>query len=97
MTNQEILKARVIPVDVNGDPFNAGVCNGCIAATLSDVNDLSYPGYIQPRLLAGDIKVTDVNGNVSVLSFDLKEISLFRVKKVWSTGTTADMGIVVLY
>ena len=73
------------------------VCNGCVPAVLSDTVDLAKPGYIQPRLLAGNIKVTDVNGNVSTLAFDAKEISAFRVKRVWSTGTTADMGIVVLY
>ena len=76
---------------------NVGVCNGCIDAVLSDTVDLVHPGYIQPRLLAGNIKFTDVNGNVSTLAFDQKEISPFRVKRVWSTGTTAAMGIVVLY
>jgi len=73
------------------------VCNGCVTAILSDTVDLAHPGYIQPRLLAGNIKVTDVNGNVSTLAFELKEISLFRVKRVWSTGTTANMGILIVY
>jgi len=68
-----------------------------VAAALSDTVDLAHPGYIQPRLLAGNVKVTDVNGNDSTLAFDLKEISAFRVKRVWLTGTTADMGIVVIY
>lgn len=85
------------PVDATGNAQNVGVCNGCVAAALSDTVDLLHPGYIQPRLLAGNIKVTDVNGNVSTLAFDAKEVSLFRVKRVWLTGTTADMGIVVLY
>ena len=84
-------------VDAGGKPFNVGVCNGCVDATLSDTVDLANPGYIQPRLLAGNIKVTDVNGNVSTLAFDAKEVSLFRVKRVWSAGTTPNMGIVVLY
>ena len=80
--------------DINS---NKGVCNGCIPAGLSDTVDLAHPGYIRPTFLAGNIKVTDVYGNISTLAFDLKEVSLFRVKRVWSTGTTANMGIVVIY
>lgn len=74
-----------------------GVYTGCVAAALSDTVDLAHPGFIQPRLLPGNIKVTDVAGNVSTLAFDAKEVSLFKVARVWSTGTTADMGIVVIY
>ena len=88
---------RATPVPVSPVPPNVGVCDGCVAAALSDTVDLAHPGYIQPRLLPGNIKVTDVNGNVITLAFDAKEISLFRVKRVWSTGTTANMGIVVIY
>ena len=76
---------------------DTGVYTGCIPAVLSDTVDLVNPGFIQPRLLAGNIKVTDVAGNVSTLAFDAKEVSLFKVARVWSTGTTANMGIVVIY
>ena len=89
------LRETAVPVTVPFD--NVGVCNGCIAAVLSETVDLSHPGFIQPRLLEGNIKVTDENGNVSTLAFDKKEISAFRVKRVWVTGTTANMGIVVIY
>lgn len=84
-------------VDNTGNQFNVGVCNGCVAATLSDSVDLTQSGYIQPRLLAGDIKFTDVNDNVDTLTFELKEISPFRVKRVWSSGTTSNMGIYIYY
>ncbi len=84
-------------IDNTGNQFNVGVCNGCVAAQLSDTVDLTQSGYIQPRALAGDIKVTDVNDNVNTLTFELKEISPFRVKRVWSSGTTANMDIYVYY
>ena len=84
-------------VDASGAQFNAGVCNGCVVAALSDTVDLTHPGYIQPRLLTGTVVVTDVNGNDSTIILDLKETTLFRVKRVKSTGTTASMGIVVYY
>lgn len=86
----------VIITDIE-NPTMVGVCNSCVPAVLSDTVDLAQAGYIQPRLLAGSIKVTDVAGNESTLAFDLKETSLFRVRRVWNSGTTADMGIVVLY
>lgn len=89
------LRATALPI--SQIPATSGACNGCVAASLSDSVNLTNPGWIQPRLLAGTIKVTDMNDNVSSLVFELKEVSLFRVKRVWSTGTTADMGIVVLY
>lgn len=82
------------------DFFNvpeAGVARGSMAAVLSDTVDLATPGWIQPRLLAGNIKFTDVAGNTDTWAFDLKEISPMKVKRVWSTGTTANMGIKVIY
>jgi len=88
---------KTMLIDTSGLQFNVGVCNGVNQAVLSDTVDLVNYGYIQPRLLAGNIKVTDVNNNVNTLAFDQKEISLFRVKRIWVTGTTANMGIVVYY
>jgi len=75
----------------------SGVCNGVIDAVLSDSVELKQVGWIQPRLLAGTIKFTTVNGEVHSWAFDLKETSFVKVKKVWSTGTTPAMGIVVYY
>jgi len=66
-------------------------------AVLSDTVDLANFGWIRPELLAGTIKYTTVNGDVKTKAFDLKELSLVRVRKVWLTGTTADMGIVVYF
>lgn len=82
------------------EPFfieNNDIANGEYTATLSDTVDLANPGWIQPILLAGTIKYVTVNGEVRTKAFDLNETSLVRVKQVWLTGTTADMGIVVYY
>lgn len=84
-------------VDQNGDQFNAGVCNASILANISDTVDLLHPGYIQPRLLGGTVVVTDMDNNDSTLELDLKECTLFIVKRVKSTGTTPNMGIRVYY
>ena len=74
-----------------------GIGTGEYTAALSDTEDLPTPGWIRPMLLAGTIKYTTERGEVRTNPFDLKETSLVRVKRVWSTGTTADMGIVVIY
>lgn len=77
--------------------INVGVADDEYDAVLSDTVDLAHPGWIQPLLLAGTIKYTTARGSVRTRAFDLKEVSPFRVKRVWSNGTTADMGIVVIY
>jgi hypothetical protein len=74
-----------------------GVCDGINTAVLSDTVDLINPGWIQPRTTAGDIVVMDMHGNTVTLTFELNEVSLFRVKRILLTGTTASMGIVVYY
>jgi len=75
-----------------------GIGAGEYTAVLSNDDDLPTPGWIRPMLLAGDIKYTTERGEVrGPYAFDLKETSLVRVKRVWLTGTTADMGIVVIY
>jgi hypothetical protein len=84
-------------VDSDGSQSDFGVACGCVDAVLSDTVDLAHPGYFEPRLLAGNIKVTDMYDNVSTLAFDLKELSRFKVKRIWLTGTTADMGIKIYY
>lgn len=73
-----------------------GVCNGCVDAALSDTVNLPHYGYFEARTAAGDVKFTDVNDNVKTMAFDALECSKFRVKRVWSTGTTAT-GIVIYY
>lgn len=64
-------------------------------AVLSDEDDLENLGWIQPTLLAGTIKYTTEKGNVRIRQFDLKETSLVKVRRVWLTGTTVGMGIIV--
>lgn len=75
-----------------------GVATGEYTAVLSDTEDLPIYGWIRPMLLAGNIKYVTEKGEVrGPYAFDLKEASLVRVRRVWLTGTTADMGIVVIY
>lgn len=73
----------------------SGIATREEAAVLSDTVDLLNYGWIQPTLLAGTIKYTTEAGNVTTRDFDLKEVSLVRVRRIWLTGTTANMGIVV--
>jgi hypothetical protein len=74
-----------------------GVASGVGAVIPSDTEDLVNPGWIQPRISAGAITVTDMYGNVVTLDMDQKEVSLFRVRKVWSSGTDSNLGIFVYY
>lgn len=74
-----------------------GVEDGCEDAILSDTVDLKHPGFFEPRSLGGDIKYTDIHGNTGVMTFDVKEVSKFKVKRIWSTGTTAGLGIKIYY
>lgn len=74
-----------------------GVAGGCVDAVLSDTEDLPNPGYFEPRLLGGTIKFTDMHGNVGTMSFDAKELSKFKAKRIWLTGTTANLGIKIYY
>jgi len=76
---------------------DTGVETGCQDAVLSDTIDLVNPGYFEPRLIGGNIKYTDFHGNVGTLVFDAKELSRFKAKRIWLTGTTADMGIKIYY
>jgi len=73
----------------------SGIALGEYDAVLSDTVDFVTPGWIRPMLLAGTIKYTTAKGDVRTNAFDLKETSLVKVKRVWLTGTTAAMGIVV--
>lgn len=74
-----------------------GIALGEYDAVLSDTVDLVNPGWIRPMLLPGTIKYTTVKGEVRTAAFDQKETSLVQVSRVWLTGTTAGMGIVVYY
>lgn len=73
------------------------IVNGEEDAVLSNTVELAHFGWIRPTLLAGTIKYVTANGEVRTKAFDLNETSLVRVRQVWLTGTTADMGIVVYY
>ena len=88
------LKAFISPVE---ESELTGIANGEYAATLSDTVDLAHSGWFQPTLLDGTVKYTTVNGDVVTRDYVVGETSLVRVKRIWSTGTTADMGIKVYY
>ena len=75
---------------------SVGVCDGYLPVTPSDDNDLAHPGFIECLTASGNIKFTDVNGNTNTKAFELNDTSKFRVKRVFSTDTTAT-GIVVYY
>lgn len=66
-----------------------GLCNAGVLIEPSNTVNLVKPSFIQVRGNAGDVKVTDVEGNVTVLHMDAKEATLHRVIRVWLTGTTA--------
>ena len=78
------------------DP-SSGIAKGEFDAVLSDTEDLAHPGWIQPRLAGGTIKYVTEYGETVTRVFDQKEISLVKVKQVFSTGTTANLGITVFY
>ncbi len=65
--------------------------------TLSDSVDLPVSGYIFPTLKAGTVKVTPINGDDITLTLEVNELIPVAVRRVWSTGTDADLGIVVIY
>lgn len=72
-----------------------GVCNGEYTPTLSDSEDLARPGWMTPITSDGTIKYTTVKGDVCTRSFLKDQTSLVRVKRIWSTGTTSGMGIII--
>jgi hypothetical protein len=65
--------------------------------TPSDVTDLPVSGYIFPTLKAGTVTVTPINGDNLTLTLEVNELIPIAVRRVWSTGTDADLGIVVIY
>lgn len=86
------MKSKFSVIGRSTDPTEAdmlmnGVCSGCEVAVLSDTEDLPHPGFIQPRTAGGDIKVNDMYGNTVTLTFASKEVSLFRVSRVWENVT----------
>jgi len=74
---------------------HSGIVTGKKNAVLSDTVELVQFGWIRPILLAGTIKYVTEDGDLRVDTFDLKETSLERVRQIYLTGTTANMGIVV--
>jgi len=78
------------------DP-SSGIARGEFDAVLSDTVELAHVGWIQPRLAGGTIKYVTEYGETVTRVFDQKEISLVKVKQVFSTGTTANLGITVFY
>jgi|SRR5665647_609063 len=73
------------------------VCNGEDDAVLSDTADLAHPGYFQPTLIDGTVKYMTVNGNIRTRAWTKDTCSLVRVKRIYLTGTTAAMGIVIYF
>lgn len=84
---------KINPSTLEGQSI--GIASGAYDVTPNDSANLSHPGWIQPRAKEGTIKFTDMLDQEHTWSFDQKEVSVCLVKKVFSTGTTADMGIVV--
>lgn len=74
-----------------------GIIRGEFDAVLSDTEELTFAGWIQPRLAGGTIKYVTERGETLTRVFDQKEISLVKVRQVFSTGTTAGLGITVFY
>lgn len=78
-------------------PQSTGIGGGEDDAVLSDTVDLVNPGWMQPLTTSGTVKYTTEKGNEMSRQMDVKELSPFRVKRVWLNGTTAGMGIRIIY
>lgn len=76
---------------------NSGIAYGEYDAVLSDTVELAKAGWIQPTLLGGTIKYVTVKGETRTRIFEKGEVSVVKVRQVFSTGTTANLGIVVYY
>lgn len=73
-----------------------GVCDATEPAVLSNTADLANPGYFEVTG-AGNVKFDPIEGPAGqTRAFDAKECSKFRVKRIYSTGTSAT-GIVIYY
>lgn len=94
-TNSDVLaalnKAGIGTIEVSG------IARGEFDAVLSDTEELARVGWIQPRLAGGTIKYVTEYGETLTRVFDQKEVSLVKVKQVFLTGTTANLGITVFY
>lgn len=74
-----------------------GVCDGTDAAVTSNTVDLINPGYFAVTGNAGNVKFDPVEGTAAqTRAFEAKETSKFRVKRIYTTGTTAT-GIVIYF
>lgn len=81
---------------MNND-VNKAVCNSCVAVTPSDTVDLTEPAFIQVRGNAGNLVVLPAIGDTPItLAMDAKEYTMFRVRRVYATNTTAT-AIVAMY
>lgn len=75
----------------------AAIAVGEYDAVLSDTVELAKAGWIQPTLLGGTIKYVTVKGETRTRTFEKGEVSVVKVRQIFSTGTTANLGIVVYY
>ena len=88
--------SKVTITDALGNK-STGIARGEFTAVLSDTEELAHVGWIQPRLAGGTIKYVTEYGETLTRVFDQKEVSLVKVKQIFLTGTTADLGITVFY
>jgi len=65
------------------------VARGCVLAAKSDTVNLAREGYVIVLGAAGDVKVLTSEENIVTLPLLPKEVIPLRVKRVFSTGTTA--------
>ena len=77
-------------------PTGNGVCNGTDDVTPSNTLDLPNPGYFSVTG-AGNVKFDPIIGSAGqTRAFASGEVSKFRAKRIYATGTTAT-GILIYY
>lgn len=86
--------ATTIPAVHGGAAATAPAAYG-VAVTPSDSTVIPMTRALWVGI-GGNIKVTDINGDVTYVGVISGSIVPFQVNKVWSTGTTAT-NIVALY
>ena len=75
------------------------ICDGVEPAAPSNQSDLSHPGFFEVRGNAGNVKFDPVDPTApqgQTIAFAAGELSKFRVKRIYATGTLAT-GIVIYF
>lgn len=75
------------------------ICDGTEAAAHSDTVDLAHPGFFEIRGNTGVVKFDPVDPTApqgQTMTFAAGELSKFRVKRIYTTGTLAT-GIVIYF